>query len=246
MRTTDIRKKLEELGHPVSSLSLGDFDYIGEFTAKKNRDPSSQLYREKGCFFRPNYERGMLIYALVRKHSVRSYLEIGFGRGYSAVCAAKAMTDAGLEGTITVVDPVLDEGQISRMSQVFPAAWLSRIRYAKGESAVVLPQIKERFDMVYIDGDHRYEAVKGDWAACREMFDRVALFDDYHLPSRAGQADIECARAIDEITDFEKELITMDRRIFHDDRGLTDDQIDYGQVLIEREPAPLPGTCADW
>ena len=32
---------------------------------------------------------------------------------------------------------------------------------------------------------------------------------------------------------FNKELIIMDRRIFFDDRRVKDEDIDYGQVLIE-------------
>jgi len=51
----------------------------------------------------------------------------------------------------------------------------------------------------------------------------------------AGSQDIECAKAIDEIDDFEKELIIMDRRIFFDDRRIPDEEIDYGQVLIEKK-----------
>jgi hypothetical protein len=47
---------------------------------------------------------------------------------------------------------------------------------------------------------------------------------------------------IDEIDDPSKELIIMDRRMFFDDRQLSDDQIDYGQVLLTH-----PGvTRDDW
>ena len=76
MRKLDIREKLEELGTPVSSLSLGDFDAIGEYTAKKTRGHNSDLYKSVGCFFRPNYERGLLIYTLIRKFKLTSFLEI--------------------------------------------------------------------------------------------------------------------------------------------------------------------------
>jgi len=34
IKTTDIKTKLLELGNPVEELCLGDFDAIGEFTAK--------------------------------------------------------------------------------------------------------------------------------------------------------------------------------------------------------------------
>ena len=49
------------------------------------------------------------------------------------------------------------------------------------------------------------------------------------------QKDIECRKLIDSIEDDTKELIKMDRRIFFDDRGLNDEDIDYGQVLLTKE-----------
>jgi hypothetical protein len=90
------------------------------------------------------------------------------------------------------------------------------------------------FDLIYIDGDHRYQAVKNDWNNSREKFKKFLLFDDYHMPSK-NQKDIECSKVIDEIEEFDKELIIMDRRIFFDDRRISDEDIDYGQVLIERK-----------
>ena len=97
MRKVYIKDKLEEIGMPVESLSLGDFDNIGEYTAKKKRDPGSDLYSTVGCFFRPTYERGLLIYSLITKYKLTSFLEIGFGRGYSTFCAAKAFSDSGIK-----------------------------------------------------------------------------------------------------------------------------------------------------
>ena len=46
---------------------------------------------------------------------------------------------------------------------------------------------------------------------------------------------IDCSNLIDQIEDESKELIIMDRRIFLDDRGYTDEKIDYGQVLLTKD-----------
>jgi len=232
MKTTHIKDKLSELDFPIENLSLGDFDAIGEFTAKKHRDPSNNLYKKVGCFYRPNYERGLLIYSLIRKYKVQSYLEIGFGRGYSAFCAAKAMEEDGLNGKIVTIDPNFDRGHLQNLSKIFPQVWFSKIDFVQSKSEDALPTLGN-FDMIYIDGDHTKEAVKKDWDLCKDRWNKVVLFDDYHMPTKT-QKDIECASIIDEIDNPSKELIIMDRRIFLDDRGLKDEEIDYGQVILTK------------
>jgi len=45
MKIVHIRQKLEELDVPVDSVVMGDFDYVGEFTAKKLRNANDPNYR---------------------------------------------------------------------------------------------------------------------------------------------------------------------------------------------------------
>lgn len=251
MRQVDIRKKLDEIGCPVSDIDLGDFDVIGEFSAKKARERSSPLYKSVGAFFRPNYERGILIHSLIKKYRLKSYLEIGFGRGYSALCAAKAFHDLGIDGKVYSVDVVFDEKQTQLISQFVPQEWIQKITLIRGPSNEMLPKVFEKepiFDFVYIDGDHRAPAVKSDWEMVKDHFRSFCLFDDYHLPTKK-EADIECASVIDNIVaqennDFTSELIILDRRIFIDDRQIPDHQIDYGQVLFTKKQ--LPQTLNEW
>jgi predicted O-methyltransferase YrrM len=231
MKKVHIKEKLEQLDFPLENLSIGDFDAIGEFTAKKNRNPDSELYKKVGCFYRPNYERGLLIYSLIRKYRISTYLEVGFGRGYSAFCAAKAMEDDGINGKITTIDPKFDVNHLQNLSKIFPKSWFEKIEFLQGTSAEVLPTL-DQFDMIYVDGDHTYEAVKSDWDMCKDKWNKVILFDDYHMPTKEEDINIQCAKVIDQIEGYDKELIIMDRRIFLDDRGLKDDEIDYGQVVM--------------
>ena len=163
MKITHIIKKLEEIEMPVNNLNLGEFDYIGEFSAKKTRDPSNKSFKEVGWSFRPNYERGLLIYSLIRKARSSSYLEIGFGRGYSSLCAAKAMYDAGIDGKIMIIDPFFDEQHINTLSKIFPSQWFSMMNFVKSTSDNALNQISDKFDFIYIDGDHTYPGAKTDW-----------------------------------------------------------------------------------
>lgn len=234
MRTVDIRKKLEEMGVSLDAIVMGDFDYIGEFTAKRDRKPNDPNYKKHGAFYRSNYERGILIYYLIRQHNLTSMLEIGFGRGFATFCAAKAFHDAGIVGKIVTVEPALDDKFVNALQMVFPKELFQYIQFAKGTSQEVLPTVNESFDLVYIDGDHSYEGTKHDWEMTKDKWNKFLLFDDYHMPSK-DDPGIKCSKLIDEVDDASKELIIMDRRMFFDDRRFTDEQIDYGQVLLTKE-----------
>jgi len=239
MRTVGIKRKLEEMGVTLDAVVMGDFDYVGEFTAKRTRQPNDPNYRRHGAFYRSNYERGILIYHLIRQHNLSSMLEIGFGRGYATFCAARAFHDAGTVGSIITVDPTFDEQYLQALRGVFPKEWFDMVQFTRGTSQAVLPGLAGSFDLVYIDGDHSYEGTKFDWLNTKDRWNRFLLFDDYHLPTK-GDPGIQCSRLIDEIDDASKELIVMDRRMFLDDRGLSDDQVDYGQVLLSK-----PGAARD-
>jgi hypothetical protein len=233
MKKINIKQKLENIGISLDSIIMGDFDYIGRFTAERHRNQDDPNYKKYGAFYRSNYERGILIYHLIRKYEITSMLEIGFGRGYSTFCAAKAFHDAGVKGNITTVDPALDEKYLNMLQQVFPKDWFDYIQFVKGTSSQMLPQISGKFDFVYIDGDHSYEGTKSDWEMTKEKWNKCLLFDDYHLPTK-NDPGIQCRDLIDSIQDDSKELIIMDRRMFFDDRRFTDEQIDYGQVLLTK------------
>jgi len=240
MRTVNIKHKLEEMGVAVDGIIMGDFDYIGEYTAKRNRRPDDPNYKRYGAYYRSNYERGILIYYLIRQFNLTSMLEIGFGRGYATFCAAKAFYDAGIGGKIVTVDPALNEEYIKNLQHVLPQELFTYINFYKGPSQEVLSQIDGSFDLVYIDGDHSYQATKHDWEKTKDRYNKFLLFDDYHMPSKEDKGTIQCSQLIDEIDDPSKELIIMDRRMFIDDRFLADDKIDYGQVLLTK-----PGVSRD-
>ena len=236
MEVKHIKEKLDELGFKLDDFVLGDFDQIGEFTAKKQRSNNDPLYKSVGAYFRPNYERGILLSALIKKFEVKSVLEIGFGRGYSALCAVKAFCEMGYwDSKVITVDPNIDEVHMKKLTEVFPSNMLNMIGFMHGKSEDVLPKLKDfEFDLIYIDGDHTYEAVKKDWELVKDSYKKCLLFDDYHLPGKDSGPGIQVAKLVDEIDVPNKELIRMDRRIFVDDRGKSDAEIDYGQVLITR------------
>lgn len=232
MRVVTIHEKLEEMGVSLENdIVLGDFDLIGEFTAKKRRDPSSELYKSAGCFFRPNYERGILVYSLITKYNLSSFLEIGHGRGYSTFCAAMAFAKNGVEGRIVTVDPQFDDQLLQHLQRVFPIDWFKMVSFAKGMSSDVVPDLQEMFDLIVIDGDHSEAGVEIDWINTKEKFNRFLIFDDYHLPPKFNP-NIQVTPVVDRIEGYTKEAIVMDRQIFQDDRNL--DEVLDAQVLITR------------
>lgn len=233
MKHEDIKETLTRFGVDWKTVDLVPFDAIGETCARKVRDANSELAKRNGLYFRPNYERGILIDSIISK-SCDSYLEIGFGRGYSAMCAAYAFHKLNKPVDVTVVDPNIDEKFAKEIISKYSFA--QSIQFFQCTSEVFWQHAKERpdskWDLIYIDGDHRYEATKLDWENAKLHANKFVLFDDYHLPTKK-ERDIECARAIDEIDDeqYEKTLVYTDRRIFADDLKRT--TLDYGQVLVE-------------
>lgn len=232
MKTIDIKQKLEEIDVTAESIVLGDFDLIGEHTAKKQRSNTELNYKRYGAFFRPNYERGILIYYLIRKFKLESMLEIGFGRGYAALCATKAFDDAGIDGLVTSIDPNVNQQFMLQLQQIYPAQWFQRLKLINAKSQDALATSTEKYDLIYIDGDHSENGVRTDWTLTRDKFNRFLLFDDYHMPSK-DDPGIQCRKVIDEIEGFNKELILMDRLMFIDDR-YPREELNYGQVLITK------------
>ena len=145
------------------------------------------------------------------------------------MCAARAIHENG-GGKVVSIDPYFDENHIKKLLTIYPKEWFKLIDLKSGLSKDVLPEIKEKFDFIYIDGDHMYDAVKFDWENTKDKFNKFLLFDDYHMTKQ--QSNIQCADVIDQIEGYNKELIIMDRRIFFDDRRVPDEEIDYGQVLV--------------
>ena len=137
-------------------------------------------------------------------------------------------------GKITTIDPNFNKSHIEMLGRIFPKEWFDMISFIPSKSSDYLPTVKESFDFVYIDGDHTYQATKNDWDLCKDKYNEILLFDDYHLPGKV-QKDINCSNLIDQIEDESKELIIMDRRIFFDDRRIPDEKIDYGQVLLTKK-----------
>lgn len=150
-----------------------------------------------------HWRRGPFLDALVKQLKPRHILEFGTGRGYGALCMARASVEGGFNCTVWTIDKIptsqpqpwlLDEGagpvQIhASLEQVWakhiPVEWTQRIRYLTGESRSVMQRWEReglpRIDCCFIDGGHDYQTVKHDFFAALRIANPACsfLFDDY-------------------------------------------------------------------
>ena len=218
MRIISFKEKIADLGVPMPPEK--SFWRMGDLTALRRDDA--------GRFYRSNFERGPLLYGLVAKDKPKVFLEFGTGRGYGSLCAARAMVEHGIDGKIFTIDVLrYDQEQLWWIDcgpgpearylsckdvwpRYFDAAWLQRITCLNGHSFEVMERWRERsmpqVDFAFVDGEHRYEAVKHDFYSLLDVSAPRfhALFDDYVDKPKFG-----VRKLIDEEIDstFHTELI---------------------------------------
>lgn len=156
--------------------------------------------------FRINFERGMLLYALIAKFQPKSVLEIGTAEGYSTLCMAWAMSDYKINGKIFTIDPKPHNQVIERKIRIKKndkplkmflstkdlwekfalPEWIEKIEVVTGYSREVLrTKYFPKIEFCYIDGSHVYEDVKRDFFGILKLVSEKfrILFDDY-VPNR--------------------------------------------------------------
>ena len=165
----------------------------------------------------PNFERGLLLYALITKYKPKNILEIGTAEGFSTLCMAWAMTDCEINGRIYTIDPKPFDIPSERIpfwdsnkenepvmlstkelwKKFAKQEWLDKIEVLTGFSGEILQKNSNhlpKMDMGFIDGHHVYNAILHDFHAFLKISSdnfRI-LFDDYF---RNG----DVAKVIDQI-----------------------------------------------
>lgn len=116
---------------------------------------------------------------------IKTALEIGSFEGMSAIWLMDYCPDVHIT-CIDTFSPGFDDvtGEYEGRFDRNIAEYSKRVRKAKGQSATILQTFiaEPRFDLIYIDGDHSYEAVKLDaqlaWPLLKEG--GLMIFDDYN------------------------------------------------------------------
>ncbi len=95
--------------------------------------------------------QGKILEMLSKMIQPKCILEIGTFTGYSAICLAKGLRQGGKLHTIEINDEL---EHISK--KYFEKAGLSdTITQHTGDACTIIPTIKEKYDLVFMDGDKR-------------------------------------------------------------------------------------------
>ena len=164
-----------------------------------------------------NYEKGSVraneifaIYALIREYKCQKILDVGSGKGFSALLMAKALQDENIDGIVHSID-------INKnfSDETFKQFGLEKyFKFHQGKSNDIIPKFEnDYFDLVLIDGLHTYEQTKKDLI---NVFPRVKqnaliLFHDCYVRThpKSGPRDVLAElqqENVGEITFFNQEL----------------------------------------
>ena len=166
---------------------------------------------ENGRFRRANFERGLLLDAIVGELRPGQILELGTGRGLGAIAMAEAAHSRGFSTQITTVDalrsnqaqswPIEQDGirQVLHASrdQIWSRHFSSKISEAVtqvcGTTTTVLPRLlreSRQFDFIFIDAGHDLYSVVHDLAYSSMLLapGGCILMDDFAPGSDYGFA----------------------------------------------------------
>ncbi len=211
----------ERFGH------LPDTDFVDELALVTQVVPKDEEL---------DWSHGFLLYAALTSYLEASnserpvtILETGTARGFSAVCMAKALRDAGRAGTILTVDVLHAERAIlwnsisdadrpkTRLQLLEPWSELveDHVVFLRADVAVALEQIGvSRIHFAFLDAEHTYDAVRRELAfvAAHQRSGDVIVCDDY-----TPREFPEIVRAVDELA--ATGTYSLERFVSSDDRG---------------------------
>lgn len=183
-----------------------------------------------------SYQHGRLAYstvaALARQHDSINIVETGTARGFSALCMARALNDAGKDGKIVTFDVIPHDvpmywnciadheggGRQSRRDLLIDYAPLLEryVIFHQGDTKLEMPKVSmPRVHLAFFDGVHTRDYVTFEFHSvrARQQPGDVVFFDDY-TPGQFGGV----VEAVDEICatyGYDKEVIrTGDKRAY--------------------------------
>lgn len=170
----------------------------------------------------PNWQHGRVIYAVLRNYLCNlplgeSYrcVDIGTAKGFSALCAAKALWDAQRPGHIHSIDVIDPNAKTTRNSisdcdgpttlyellAPFRGLISDRVSFHHNTGAVFLKDFEVRVNFAFVDGKHRYDQVNAELKllASRQEKGDVIVADDIQIEG--------VGRAVGERAEYDREFI---------------------------------------
>lgn len=132
-------------------------------------------------------ELGMWLFDLCRQLKPQNTLEIGLAYGYSTVYLLAAIRENGV-GRHTAVDPFQSHWHGIGRSQARRLGMSDSFRYVDEKSVPALVHFADRgetFELIYIDGNHRFDDAFVDFTLAAEVCATggYIVLDDLSMPS---------------------------------------------------------------
>lgn len=204
-----------------------DFEDIIKLSGEKIKEGIVHSY---------NPERGLLIYALIKKHFLKNYFEVGTSQGYSLLCALKALTEQNQEYKLTSIDIDITKQQkakenIKKIYRSIP----DNVKLLLGPSNEILKSNQTSNDIVFVDGSHTKEDVlfDGEWAIQNSR--KFVLFDDYNHKIWP-EVVAACDELMKKYYSYRWYLVVSDRLLYEKERK-DDIQVfreSYGILVLEK------------
>lgn len=137
----------------MSSLSNINLPFIEEYIrgilpANKGVLREIEIYADKNHIPIVHKEVGVLLQIITKSVNVKKVLEIGTAIAYSTLLFSEAM---GEDGYITTIER--NEKMISLAKEnIKKAGKTKNIQLIEGDATIVLKQLKDKYDLIFLDG----------------------------------------------------------------------------------------------
>lgn len=132
----------------IKEYILNHSDKEDPILAELNRETNLKILRPRML---SGHLQGKILEMISKMINPKKILELGTYTGYSAICLTKGLQENGILRTIEVNDELEDI-----IRKYFTKAQIeNKVKLHFGDARKIIPEIKEQFDLVFIDADKR-------------------------------------------------------------------------------------------